>query len=274
MLTLTHDHSQAQQWCTKPALAFQPRNPGTGRPHMQCSAYGSYDHFRKDYHQDNFCTRCRSKSHATHMCRAPIRNNICICCGSTQHSLGNCTSQPNDNREEPRLAPWDLHSQAPYYRTDTKYSGLSQGNQGNSTNPRQTYKIASLSYGDYRYEHDRARHQQTRFDERYNRQYSPNYNYQPSPVSVAGPDLSATLIDLANIQSRSLDLTVANQKSQQDIYNELTRVNRDKANDACLLQSRHDDSDRGLFEEWIDKLAQACRISGHDFRTKIIKKSI
>ena len=97
-------------------------------------------------------------------------------------------------------------------------------------NPRQTYTNVSLPYRDYRYEQDRARHQQTRFDERYNRQYSPNYNYQPSPpVSVAGPDLSATLIDLANIQSRSLDLMVANQKSQQDIYNELTRANRDKA---------------------------------------------
>ena len=42
---------------------------------------------------------------------------------------------------------------------------------------------------------DRTGCQQTRFDERYNKQYSPNYNYnhyQPSPpVSVAGPDLSA-----------------------------------------------------------------------------------
>ena len=47
------------------------------------------------------------------------------------------------------------------------------------------------------------------------------------PVSVAGPDLSAILIVLANIQSRSLDLMVENQKSQQDIYNELTRANRE-----------------------------------------------
>ena len=77
--------------------------------------------------------------------------------------------------------------------------------------PRQTYTNASLPYRDYRYKQDRARCQQTRFDERYNRQYSPNYNYQPSPpASVAGPDLSATLIDLANIQSKSLDLVMAN----------------------------------------------------------------
>ena len=210
------------------------------------------------------------------MCRAPVRNNICIHCSSAQHSLGNCTSWPNDNREEPRSAPWDLHSQGPYYRADTKYLGLPQGNPGNSTNPRQTYTNASLPYRDYRFEQDRAGHQQTRFDKRYNRQYSPNYNYQPSPpVSVVGPDLNATLIDLANIQSKSLDLMVANQRSQQDIYNELSRANIDKANDGMFAGIKtYNGTDRGIFEEWIDELDQACRISGHDFRTKIIKKSI
>ena len=133
-----------------------------------------------------------------------------------------------------------------------------------------------MPYRDYRYEQDSTRYQQRKFDKRYNRQYSPNYNYQPSlPVSVARPDLSATLINLANIQSRSLDLMVANQKSPQDIYNELTRANRGKANDAMFAAIKtYDGTDRGLFEEWIDKLNQACRISGCDFRTEIIKKLI
>ena len=66
--------------------AFQFRNLGTGRPHVQCSPCGRYDHFRKDCHQDNFCTRCRTRSHATHMCRALLNtdsNNICVYCGST-----------------------------------------------------------------------------------------------------------------------------------------------------------------------------------------------
>ena len=36
----------------------------------------------------------------------------------------------------------------------------------------------------------------------------------------------------------------------------------------------YDCTDRGIFEEWIDKLDQACRISGHYFRTEIIKKLI
>ena len=83
------------------------------------------------------------------------------------------------------------------------------------------------------------------------------------------------LINLANIQSRSLDFMVANLKSQQDIYNEIIRANRDKAKNAMFAAIKtYDGTYRGIFEEWIDKLDQACRISGHDFRTKIIKKSI
>ena len=53
---------------TNTTSVFPPRNTGTGRPHIQCSACGGNDHFRKDCHQDNFCNRCRSRSHATHMC--------------------------------------------------------------------------------------------------------------------------------------------------------------------------------------------------------------
>ena len=83
------------------------------------------------------------------------------------------------------------------------------------------------------------------------------------------------MIDLANIQSRSLDLMVENQKSQQDVYNELTRANRDKANDAMFAAiNTYDSVNREVFKEWIDDLDQACRISGCNFRTEIIKKSI
>ena len=75
-----------------------------------------------------------------------------------QHSLGNCTSQPNDNRDEYRPAPQE-------------YLGLPQGNPVNSTNPSQRDTNVSLPYRDYRYDQDRARHQQTRFDKRYNKQH-------------------------------------------------------------------------------------------------------
>ena len=34
-----------------------------------------------------------------------------------------------------------------------------------------------------------------------------------------------------------------------------------------------DGKNRQAFEDWIDKINQACRVSDHDFRTKIFKKS-
>ena len=131
-------------------------------------------------------------------------------------------------------------------------------------------------YQYYRYDQNRGGHQQTRFDKRYNRHYFPNYNiYQPSPlVSVVGEDLSTTLIDLANIQSKSFDLMVVNQKSQQDIFNKLTRANKDKVNDAMFAKIKvYDGTNKQLFEEWINELDQASRISRHDFRKEVIKKS-
>ena len=41
------------------------------------------------------------------MCRTPVNkvknNNICVYCGSTNHTSGNCTSQLNDNRKNSGL---------------------------------------------------------------------------------------------------------------------------------------------------------------------------
>ena len=91
--------------------------------------------------------------------------------------------------------------------------------------------------------------------------------------ATPGPDLSATLIELANIQSRSLEMMAASQRSQQEAFHELTRASRDKANDAMFAKIRsYDSKDRHLFEDWIDEINQACQVSEHDFRTKIIKK--
>ena len=102
-------------------------------------------------------------------------NNICVYCSSTNHISGRCTNRPNDNREEPRTTPRKL-----------------QENRTQNTGKNGVFF------------QNRDPHHQARFDERYNRQYSLiNNGYQPSPgVSVPGQDLSATLIKLANIQSR------------------------------------------------------------------------
>ena len=119
------------------------------RPLVHCSACGG-DHLRKDCHHDTFCTRCRSRSHNTDMCHTPTKpekeNNICIYCGSKSHSSGKCTSRPNDNREEPRSTPRDLQDHR-------------MGSTGSKT---RTFNINKDS------------HYETRFDERYNRQYLPN----------------------------------------------------------------------------------------------------
>ena len=116
----------------------------------------------------------------------------------------------------------------------------------------------------------------TRFDERCNRQYLPNYNnIQPSPLgSIPGLDLSATLVELANIQSRSLEMMAASQRSQQEAFYELTRASKNKANDAMFANIKnYDGKDRQDFEDWINEINQAYWVSDHDFRTEIIKKS-
>ena len=51
---------------------------------------------------------------------------------------------------------------------------------------------------------------------------------------------------------------MTDQKSQQGVYSELTRANRDKANDAMFAAIKtYDGTDRGIFEEWIDELDQS-----------------
>ena len=82
------------------------------RPQVRCTACGGMDNLRKDCHEDVFCSRCRTRSHATEMCRVPAKTGtstiICIYCGSVDHISGRCCKKPNNNREEPRSTPRDL----------------------------------------------------------------------------------------------------------------------------------------------------------------------
>ena len=220
------------------------------RPQLNCTACRGRDHLRKDCHEDVFCNNCRTRSHATEMCRAVSHqatgNIICIYCGSTGHNSGKCHSKPNDNREEPRSTPRDLRDQGP--RID--YSRMGHQPQ--------------------------VSHHQTRFNKGLNRQYSPNYinHYQSMLGSIPGQDLSATLIELANIQSRSLEMMAASQRSQQEAFQELTRVSKDKSNDSMFTAIKtFDGTNRQTFKDWIDKVNQACRASNRGFRTELFKKS-
>ena len=220
------------------------------RQQLNCTACGRQDHLRKDCREDVFCKNCRTRSHATEMCRALSQhtsgNILCIYCGSTDHISGKCSNKPNDNREEPRSTPRDLRE----------------------TGPRMEYHRMG--------HHHQVSHQQTRFNEGLNRQYSPSYinPYQSTLGSIPGQDLSATLIELANIQSRSLEMMAASQRTQQEAFQELTRVSKDKSNDSMFTSIKtFDGTNRQIFEDWIDEVDQACRVSNRGFRTELFKKS-
>ena len=98
--------------------------------------------------------------------------------------------------------------------------------------------------------------------------------YQSTLGSIPGQDLSATLMELANIQSRSLEMMAASQRSQQEVFQELTRASRDKANDSMFTATKiFIGTNRQAFKDWIDKVNQACRASNRGFRTELFKKS-
>ena len=184
------------------------------------------------------------------MCRATsyqaTGNSICIYCGSVNHSSGKCHSKPNDNREEPRSPPRDLREQGP-----------------------------RMNYNRMGHQPQVSRHQ-ARINEGLNRQYSPNYinPYQSTLGSAPGQDLSATLIELANIQSRSMEMMAASQRSQQEAFQELARVSKDKSNDSMFTAIKtFDGTNRQTFKDWIDEVDQACRASNRGFRTELFKKS-
>ena len=274
----------------------QSRNLGTGHPKLFCTACGGYDHWRKDCPYNCHCDNCDSDSHTTHMCRAPPKPSptpspqpgICIYCGSSDHRSMECGNHPRDNREEgcaPSPAPTKKQQ-----KTAVASSEISQKSNGRSRNndkPRTSgknlwrpdmsrqhhqgkYNQNSFPYRDYRY-HEQPR--QTRFNERQNQMYSP-YHFAPSPALSAGSDLlSHSIMQLAETQSRSLEIFAAQQKSQIDVYQELTRSNKEKEHDALFTLIPVFDGDCTQCEQWLDNMDQATRISGCDLRTELIKKS-
>ena len=112
-----------------------------------------------------------------------------------------------------------------------------------------------------------------RFNEKQNQMYSP-YHFAPSPALSAGSDLlSHSIMQLAETQSHSLEIFAAQQKSQLDVYQELTRSNKEKEHDALFTLIPVFDGDHTQCEQWLDDMDQATRISGRDLRTELIKKS-
>ena len=159
---------------------------------------------------------------------------------------------PSNNPQRPETGR--QHQQQPQHPT--------QGKPNNNQN--------SFPYRDYRYS-DQPR--QTRFNEKQNQMYSP-YHFAPSPALSAGSDmLSRSIMQLAETQSCSLEIFVAQQTSQIDVYQELTRSNKEKEHDTLFTSIPVFDGDHTQCEQWLDNMDQATRISGRDLRTELIKKS-
>ena len=265
----------------------QSRNLGTGRPKLFCTACGEYDHWRKDCPYDCHCDNCDSDSHATHMCRAPPKPSptpspqpvICIYCGSSEHRSMECRNHPRDNREEgcvpsPASSGYSIDKQ---HKSATALSESSQKSNVTSRNGDKPQRPETgrqqpqhptqgkpnnqnnFPYRDYRYS-DQPR--QTRFNEKQNQMYSP-YHFAPSPALSAGSDLlSHSIMQLVEMQSHSLEIFAAQQKSQIDVYQELTRSNKEKEHDALFTLISVFDGDRTQCEQWLDDMDQATRISG------------
>ena len=78
---------------------------------------------------------------------------------------------------------------------------------------------------------------------------------------------------MLKLQSCSLEIFAAQQKSQIDVYQELTRLNKEKEHDALFTSIPVFNGDHTQCEQWLDDMDQATRISGCDLRTELIKKS-
>ena len=69
-------------------------------------------------------------------------------------------------------------------------------------------------------------------------------------------------------------MMATSQRSQQEAFQELTRVSKDKSNDSMFTAIKtFDGTNRQTFEDWIDEVNQACRASNRGFKTELFKKS-
>ena len=176
---------------------------------------------------------------------------------------GENSQKPNGklrNNDKPRTSGEDSQKPEAGRQYQQQQQHPTQGKQDQNNFP----------YRDFRY-HKQLR--QTRFNEKQNQLYSP-YHFAPSPALSAGSDmLSRSIMQLAEMQSCSLEIFAAQQKSQIDVYQELTRSNKEKEHATLFTSIPVFNGDRTQCEQWLDDMDQAARISGHDLRTELIKKS-
>ena len=193
------------------------------------------------------------------MCRAhrQAKNNqgqqgqqspqICIYCGSTEHSSSNCCRRPWDKREQPHSTPKSLRRNQqpnsiisgnatggtasvgtntqvhlPQPQSQKSHAGI-LANTGPNNRSSQYYRNDNYNY-DYR---ELQRQPHTRFDERYNQRYSPPV-FTPTPsLNSSFPEvLCKSLLQISENQSRTIEAMKASQEAQAAAYKEMTKTNK------------------------------------------------
>ena len=96
----------------------------------------------------------------------------------------------------------------------------------------------------------------------------------PLPLhSLQAPTCSVTLSCSLQKHNPVHSRFLRHNKSQIDVYQELTRSNKEKEHDALFTSIPVFDGDHTQCEQWLDDMDQVTRISGRDLRTELIKKS-
>ena len=140
---------------------------------------------------------------------------------------------------------------------------------------KQSTNQPNSNFRDYGYNQQRRAQSHARFDERYNQQYSPPI-YLPTPsLNSSFPEApSKSLLQIAENQSRTIDVMKVSQEAQAEAYREMSRTKKMRDDDAlsnCI--EVYDGTNSAKFEKWMDSIDQATCITGRDMRKELLMKS-
>ena len=163
----------------------------------------------------------------------------------------------------------------PFSHTDGRGQNQSNGGQHRPQHREQTSAAPRGQQSDTNPNFPPRRQQHTRFNEGFNRRYSPPTF--PSPGfnnTMASDAIGRSIIQLAENQSHSLHFILAGQQSQMDTYKEMTCSNQAREEDILFAGIEvYDGEYPSHFEGWLDAVKQACNMTDRNLRKELMKKS-
>ena len=178
---------------------------------------------------------------------------------------------PWDNREQPCGTPEFLRKNQ---QANPKILGNAMGRAALTSGNTEHNGKSSQNYRNYNYR-ESQRQPHARFNKRYNEMYSPPaFPPTPSPNSSFPEALSKSLLQIAENQSRTIEVMKASQEAQAVAYKEMTKTNKMRDDDALLHSIEvYEGSNPTKFKKWVDSIDQATHITGRDLRKELLKKS-